>query len=89
MAWVVAVVNVIVIGHAAEEWSGYIGGGSTGGSLVAVAGSEAPLAVWGLAIVLRGPAEASWAAALAGGADSIPARRATVSGGAAATSGAS
>jgi len=88
MAWVVAVVNVIVVGHAAEEWSGHIGGGSTGGGLVTVAGSEAPLAVWGLAIVLRGPAEASWTAALAGGADSIPARRTAVAA-AATTSGAS
>ena len=89
MAWIVAVVDVVVVGHVADEWSGYIGSGSTGGSLIAVAGSEAPLAVWRCAIVLCGPAEASWAAALASGADSIPARRATVGEGATATSGAS
>jgi len=85
MAWIVAVVNIIVVGDAADEWTGYIGGGSTGGSLITVTGSETPLTVWRLAIVLSGPAEASWAAALAGGAGSIPARRTTVGSGAAAT----
>lgn len=89
MAWIVAVVDVVVVGHVADEWSGYIGGRSTGGGLIAVASSEAPLAVWRCTIVLCGPAEASWAAALASGADSIPARRAAVGEGATATSSAS